>query len=122
MAGALGRGRSLTGTPSGFADLDAVTGGFQPGNLIILAARPAMGKCLTGDALVYDPQTGARRRMDEVVALIEAGEERLCRGDRHEAQLSAVRATAAFRNGVRPVFTLTTRLGRRVVATANHPL
>src|SRR6478736_2258017 len=37
-------GRSLTGTPSGFADLDAVTGGFQPGNLIILAARPAMGK------------------------------------------------------------------------------
>jgi replicative DNA helicase len=37
-------GRSLTGTPSGFADLDAVTGGFQPGNLIIIAARPAMGK------------------------------------------------------------------------------
>jgi replicative DNA helicase len=38
------RGVSLTGTPSGFADLDAITGGFQPGNLIILAARPAMGK------------------------------------------------------------------------------
>jgi replicative DNA helicase len=37
-------GRSLTGTPSGFADLDAITGGFQPGNLIIIAARPAMGK------------------------------------------------------------------------------
>src|SRR5919109_3925643 len=34
----------LTGTPSGFADLDAITGGFQPGNLIIIAARPAMGK------------------------------------------------------------------------------
>ena len=36
--------RDLTGTPSGFSDLDAITGGFQPGNLIIVAARPAMGK------------------------------------------------------------------------------
>ena len=39
-------GISLTGTPSGFGDLDEITGGFQPGNLIILAARPSMGKCL----------------------------------------------------------------------------
>jgi replicative DNA helicase len=34
----------VTGTPSGFRDLDGITGGFQPGNLIVLAARPAMGK------------------------------------------------------------------------------
>ena len=34
----------LTGTPSGFKDLDAMTGGFQPGNLIVIAARPSMGK------------------------------------------------------------------------------
>ncbi|HXS32778.1 MAG TPA: replicative DNA helicase [Solirubrobacterales bacterium] len=34
----------LTGTPSGFRDVDSITGGFQPGNLIIVAARPAMGK------------------------------------------------------------------------------
>jgi replicative DNA helicase len=34
----------LTGVPSGFSDLDQLTGGFQPGNLIVLAARPAMGK------------------------------------------------------------------------------
>ena len=37
-------GKAVTGTPSGFDDLDAITGGFQPGNLIILAARPSMGK------------------------------------------------------------------------------
>jgi replicative DNA helicase len=34
----------MTGTPSGFRRLDDMTGGFQPGNLIVIAARPAMGK------------------------------------------------------------------------------
>ena len=37
-------GQSITGVPSGFEDLDTITGGFQPGNLIIIAARPSMGK------------------------------------------------------------------------------
>ncbi len=42
---ALAKGdRELTGTPSGFRDLDQVLGGFQPGNLIIIAARPSVGK------------------------------------------------------------------------------
>jgi replicative DNA helicase len=36
-------GRSV-GIPTGFIDLDAVTGGFMPGQVIIVAARPAMGK------------------------------------------------------------------------------
>jgi replicative DNA helicase len=37
-------GVAVTGTPSGFKDLDNITGGFQPGNLIVIAARPSMGK------------------------------------------------------------------------------
>src|SRR3954453_12590280 len=37
-------GTALTGTPSGYNDLDEITGGFQPGNLIVVAARPSMGK------------------------------------------------------------------------------
>jgi replicative DNA helicase len=37
-------GVEITGIPSGFRELDKLTSGFQPGNLIILAARPSMGK------------------------------------------------------------------------------
>jgi replicative DNA helicase len=37
-------GVDITGVPSGFRELDKLTSGFQPGNLIILAARPSMGK------------------------------------------------------------------------------
>ncbi|MEJ2070625.1 MAG: replicative DNA helicase, partial [Syntrophobacterales bacterium] len=34
----------ITGVPSGFPDLDQLTAGFQQGDLIIIAARPSMGK------------------------------------------------------------------------------
>jgi replicative DNA helicase len=37
-------GADVTGTPSGYRELDRLTSGFQPGNLIIVAARPSMGK------------------------------------------------------------------------------
>lgn len=35
---------ALIGTTSGFRRLDAITNGFQPGNMIVVAARPSMGK------------------------------------------------------------------------------
>src|SRR3954462_2495904 len=58
-------GTSLTGTPSGFKDLDEITGGFQPGNLIIIAARPSMGK----SALVTNIAENAAIDHEKAVAL-----------------------------------------------------
>jgi replicative DNA helicase len=34
----------ITGVPSGYVDLDTLTAGFQPSDLIVIAARPSMGK------------------------------------------------------------------------------
>jgi replicative DNA helicase len=56
---------ALTGTPSGFKDLDEKTGGFQPGNLIVLAARPSMGK----SALVTNMAENAAVDHGKAVAL-----------------------------------------------------
>jgi replicative DNA helicase len=38
------RKQAITGVPTGYPKLDAMTAGFQPGDLIIIAARPSMGK------------------------------------------------------------------------------
>src|SRR5213595_3323696 len=37
-------GKTVTGVASGFTDLDEITSGFQPADLIIVASRPSMGK------------------------------------------------------------------------------
>lgn len=44
IEGAQKRGGELTGVPTGFTDLDAYTHGLHPGQLVIVAARPAVGK------------------------------------------------------------------------------
>ena len=59
------QGLSITGTPSGFEDLDRITGGFQPGNLIVLAARPGMGK----SALMANFAEHAALTTEQAVAL-----------------------------------------------------
>jgi replicative DNA helicase len=38
------RGESITGVPTGYTDLDELLSGMQPSNLIVVGARPAMGK------------------------------------------------------------------------------
>ncbi len=57
-------GADVTGVPSGYRDLDRITSGFQRGNLIIMAARPSMGKsalglCMAANLAVrYDTPVG----------------------------------------------------------------
>ena len=41
-------GGQMVGVPTGFADLDALTNGLHPGQLVIIAARPAIGKSTLG--------------------------------------------------------------------------
>jgi replicative DNA helicase len=49
------RGGNLAGVPTGFADMDALTNGLHPGQMIIIAARPAMGKALALDTPLPTP-------------------------------------------------------------------
>ncbi|MDM4762330.1 replicative DNA helicase [Galbitalea sp. SE-J8] len=45
---ARGRDGGMVGVPTGFAELDALTNGLHPGQMIIIAARPAIGKSTVG--------------------------------------------------------------------------
>jgi replicative DNA helicase len=49
------RGGNLAGVPTGFADMDALTNGLHPGQMIIIAARPAIGKALALDTPLPTP-------------------------------------------------------------------
>ncbi|MFZ9693704.1 MAG: replicative DNA helicase [Candidatus Nanopelagicales bacterium] len=56
--------QGVVGVPSGFKDLDSVTHGFQPGQLIIVAARPGIGK----STLAMDMARSASLKSDMPVA------------------------------------------------------
>jgi replicative DNA helicase len=50
------RGGTMTGVPTGFADLDALTNGLHAGQMIVIAARPALGKALALDTPLVMPR------------------------------------------------------------------
>jgi replicative DNA helicase len=111
-------GSHLRGIPSGFKNLDRILGGLQRSDLLILAARPAMGKCISGASRVLDPRTGELRTVEDMV-----------RSDQGEAvtltddwKLAGTTPSRFIYDGVRPTFKLKTALGREIEATAVHPL
>lgn len=75
------------GTPSGYRDIDKITNGFQPGDLIILAARPGIGKTALALNFLLNAANDIRKRQktdpnvkkDVVVMFsLEMGAEQLC--------------------------------------------
>lgn len=87
------------GTPSGFRDLDGVTGGFRPGELTIIAARPGMGKTSLALDAGENVARGQGGHAEQQVLLfsIEMGREAL--GDRiitGEAGVDSDRFRAAW--------------------------
>ncbi len=82
----------LTGVPTGFADLDALTNGLHPSQMVVIAARPAMGKALAldtplptpagwttmGQVQVGDHLIGTNGKPTQVVAATEVMRGRPC--------------------------------------------
>ncbi|HPD97634.1 MAG TPA: replicative DNA helicase [Synergistales bacterium] len=66
---------SVTGIPSGFSDFERLTGGFQPGSLNIIAARPSMGK--TALALDIAMNASVERDIPVLMFSLEMGSEQL---------------------------------------------
>jgi replicative DNA helicase len=110
------QGSDMTGLATGFVDLDRKLAGLQPANLVVIAGRPAMGKCLAGSSRVLDPLSGALRRIDQV-----ASARNVACLDLAELSVVAGRQCDWLDQGIQETFRVTTRLGRTVVATANHP-
>ncbi len=103
------RDGSMVGVPTGFADLDELTNGLQPGQMVIVAARPAMGKALALDTPLPTP-TGWTT-MGEV----QVGD---CLYDADGKPTRVVAATDVMRD--RPCYAVTFSDGSRIVADAQH--
>ncbi|MFC2734268.1 MAG: replicative DNA helicase [Oribacterium sp.] len=65
----------ITGVPTGFLDLDYRTAGLQPSDLILVAARPSMGK--TAFVLNILDYVGVRKNMPAMVFSLEMSKEQL---------------------------------------------
>lgn len=63
--------REIVGLPTGYIDLDRMTSGFQPDQLIILAARPSVGK--TAFALNIAQNVGTKSKVPVVIFSLEMG-------------------------------------------------
>jgi replicative DNA helicase len=102
------RQEEITGIPTGFADLDRLTSGFQPGDLVVLAARPSMGKAQPLDAPVLTPAGFVRMGILKAGSLIIGAD-----GKPH-------RVLAVFPQGEKPVFRVRFTDGATVECCDEH--
>ncbi|MCW2665701.1 MAG: replicative helicase [Frankiales bacterium] len=103
------RSGQMSGVPTGFADLDALTNGLHPGQLIVLAGRPGMGKALALDTPL--PTPSGWTTMGEV----QVGDQLV---DADGRPTRVVAATDVLLD--RPCYELTFDDGTTVVADALH--
>jgi replicative DNA helicase len=110
------RKSDVTGVATGYYDLDHKTAGLQPSDLIIVAGRPSMGKCLTADSEIV-LQDGSVRTIEEIVK--SKSGTLMTLNDRW--RFESATPSAFVDDGVKPVVEVTTRLGRKVRTTLSHP-
>ncbi|HUP18929.1 MAG TPA: replicative DNA helicase [Gemmatimonadota bacterium] len=110
------RKEAITGVASGYSDLDDITAGFQLSDLVIIAARPSVGKCLTADSEIL-LEDGSVRTIEEICA--EQSGRIPTLGE--DMRLGLAAPSDFVDDGIKPVFRVTTRLGRTVETTASHP-
>ncbi|MEA5553165.1 replicative DNA helicase [Anabaena cylindrica UHCC 0172] len=110
------QGIALPGIPCGFYDLDAMTSGFQRSDLIIIAGRPSMGKCLSYDSEIVLAD-------GQITTIEELYNQRqgflLTLNDNWK--FTFTQPSAFVDDGIKPVFRVTTRLGRFIETTITHP-
>jgi replicative DNA helicase len=104
------------GLTSDFSDLDGMTGGFQRSDLIIIAGRPSMGKCLAFDSQIV-LSDGSIATIEQLYHQQQAEILTL----NNNWQFSLTKPSAYVDDGIKPVFKVTTRLGRSIETTITHP-
>ena len=103
------RGGSMSGVPTGFADLDALTNGLHPGQFVVIAGRPGLGKALALDTPLPTP-TGWTTMGQVAVGDLLLGAD--------GCPTQVVGATEVLTG--RPCFEVGFSDGTRVVADAHH--
>lgn len=112
---------TATGLITGFYDFDAMTNGLQRSDLIVLAGRPSMGKCLAFDSelLLADGSIATIASIYQHYQKHQVKPELLTLGD--DWRLQFTKPTAFIDDGIKPVFRIITALGRQIETTLTHP-